>query len=174
MINKDGKAVAPTLETLPGGRRQRRLEVAARLRRDPRPNEPGDQSWPITAATFILIHKKPAGSPATAEALKFFDWAYTKGDKMAEELDYVPMPDNVVNAIDQEATGPGDIERHGRQAASAVELTLTGALDRRRPAFHNDPVTRLVLLAIAAPLEWLPNRQCAGDGMRCCREASRG
>ena len=62
-------------------------------------DEPGADSWPIAGATFILIHKQPQDAAAAAEALKFFSWAYTKGDKMAEDLDYVPMPDNVVTAI---------------------------------------------------------------------------
>ena len=42
---------------------------------------------------------QPANKPAAEEALKFFRWAFEKGDKMAEELDYVPMPDNVVAQI---------------------------------------------------------------------------
>jgi phosphate transport system substrate-binding protein len=62
-------------------------------------NEPGAGSWPVAGATFILMHKQPRDPAAAAEALKFFDWAYAKGDKMAEELDYVPMPDKVVGAI---------------------------------------------------------------------------
>jgi phosphate transport system substrate-binding protein len=62
-------------------------------------NQPGAESWPMTAATFILIPKQPPDPVATAEALKFFAWAFDKGDKMAEELDYVPMPRNVVNEI---------------------------------------------------------------------------
>jgi phosphate transport system substrate-binding protein len=53
----------------------------------------------MTSATFVLMHKQPTDPVAAAEALKFFNWAYGKGDKMAEELDYVPMPDNVVNAV---------------------------------------------------------------------------
>jgi len=62
-------------------------------------DQPGDQSWPITAATFILMQKAPTNKPAAAEALKFFGWAFEKGAKMAEELDYIPMPDPVVNLI---------------------------------------------------------------------------
>jgi phosphate transport system substrate-binding protein len=61
--------------------------------------QPGKDSWPITAATFILMYKqqdKPANGKAT---LKFFDWAYASGDKMASDLDYVPMPDSVVELI---------------------------------------------------------------------------
>ena len=64
-------------------------------------NQPGDTSWPMTAATWILVHKKPADPVAVGETLKFFAWAYTKGDKMAEELDYVAMPDKVVKDIEQ-------------------------------------------------------------------------
>jgi phosphate transport system substrate-binding protein len=54
--------------------------------------QPGNESWPITGATFILMHKaqdKPAQAAAT---LKFFEWAYKNGDKTADDLDYVPMP----------------------------------------------------------------------------------
>jgi phosphate transport system substrate-binding protein len=64
-------------------------------------NEPGDQSWPMTAATWILVQKVPPDAAATAEALKFFAWAYKHGDKMAEELDYVPMPDSVVAEVEK-------------------------------------------------------------------------
>ena len=53
----------------------------------------------MTSATFVLMHKRPTDPVAAAEALKFFNWAYAKGGKMAEELDYVPMPGNVVNAV---------------------------------------------------------------------------
>jgi phosphate transport system substrate-binding protein len=58
-------------------------------------DQPGANAWPISASTFILIKKKPADAAAAAEALKFFAWAYAKGDKSAEELDFVPMPDSV-------------------------------------------------------------------------------
>ena len=60
---------------------------------------PAPNSWPLAGATFILMHKTPQDVNASREALKFFDWAYAKGDKMAEELDYVPMPDKTVAAI---------------------------------------------------------------------------
>ena len=53
----------------------------------------------MTSATFVLVHKQPRDPVAAAEVLKFFNWAYAKGGKMAEELDYVPMPGNVVNAV---------------------------------------------------------------------------
>jgi phosphate transport system substrate-binding protein len=55
-------------------------------------NQPGDTAWPITAPTFILVPKVPAKPEQVAEVLKFFDWAFKNGDKMAGELDYVPLP----------------------------------------------------------------------------------
>jgi phosphate transport system substrate-binding protein len=64
-------------------------------------DQPGDASWPITGATFILMHKEPTDKAAAAEAIKFFKWSFEKGDKMAEELDYIPMPDSVVKLIEK-------------------------------------------------------------------------
>ncbi len=64
-------------------------------------NQPGQTSWPISGATFILMQKsqdKPVNAAAT---LKFFTWAYANGDKMADDLDYVPMPDAVIGAIEK-------------------------------------------------------------------------
>lgn len=58
-------------------------------------DQPGKESWPITGATFILMHKTQDKPQQAAAALKFFDWAYGNGDKMASELDYVPLPDSV-------------------------------------------------------------------------------
>ncbi len=63
--------------------------------------QPGKDSWPLTGATFILMHKaqdKPAQATAV---LKFFEWAYKNGDKTADELDYVPMPATVKTAIEK-------------------------------------------------------------------------
>ena len=61
--------------------------------------QPGDASWPIAGATFILMHKAPAKIEDAKSALKFFDWAYTKGGQMASDLDYVPMPEAVVQQV---------------------------------------------------------------------------
>ncbi|MGH8752108.1 MAG: phosphate ABC transporter substrate-binding protein PstS, partial [Burkholderiales bacterium] len=63
-------------------------------------DQPGKASWPITGASFILIYKQQADPAKGTQVLKFFDWAYKNGDKLAEELDYVPMPDNVVKLIE--------------------------------------------------------------------------
>jgi len=98
LMNKGGKAVAPTIESFSA--------AAAHANWEGTPgfgviitNAPGSASWPIAGATFILIHKQPSDPAAAGAALKFFSWAYTKGGKMAEELDYVPMPGNVVSAV---------------------------------------------------------------------------
>ncbi|MBP7566360.1 MAG: phosphate ABC transporter substrate-binding protein PstS [Burkholderiaceae bacterium] len=62
-------------------------------------NASGKTAWPISTATFILVYTKPDNPAKTAAALKFFDWAYTNGDKAASDLDYVPFPANVKTAI---------------------------------------------------------------------------
>jgi len=73
-------------------------------------DQPGSNAWPISGASFILMYKQQE-KPAVAHAvLKFFDWSYKNGDKMAEELDYVPIPNNVANMVEKtwsrEITGP--------------------------------------------------------------------
>ena len=95
MVNKDGKSVAPETKSFQA--------AAANADWKSVPgygviltSQPGAESWPITAASFILMHAVPQDAASSAEALKFFDWAYKNGAKMAEELDYIPMPDNVV------------------------------------------------------------------------------
>ena len=64
-------------------------------------NEPGKDSWPITGATFILMHKVQDKPAQTSASLKFFEWAYKNGDKTADDLDYVPMPANVKGIIEK-------------------------------------------------------------------------
>ena len=98
MVNKAGKSVQPTTATFQAA------AANADWTRAPGyyvilTDQPGDMSWPITASTFILMHKNPADKAASAEAIKFFKWSFENGGKMAEELDYIPMPDNVVKLI---------------------------------------------------------------------------
>ena len=62
-------------------------------------NQPGQDAWPITGATFILIHKLQDKPAQASTALKFFDWAYLQGDETAGSLDYVPMPSSVKDVI---------------------------------------------------------------------------
>src|SRR5262245_42084532 len=64
-------------------------------------DQPGAQSWPITGASFILMYRNVQDKQAAAEALKFFGWAYASGDAMAEQLDYVPLPDALVKQVEQ-------------------------------------------------------------------------
>ncbi|MBI1205608.1 MAG: phosphate ABC transporter substrate-binding protein PstS [Rhodopseudomonas sp.] len=99
MVNKAGKTVSPTSEAFQA--------AAANADWSSVPgfgvilaNQPGDKSWPMTAATWILVYKKPVDAKATGEALKFFAWAYKNGAKMAESLDYVPMPEKVVKDVE--------------------------------------------------------------------------
>ncbi|MCK6427956.1 MAG: phosphate ABC transporter substrate-binding protein PstS [Burkholderiaceae bacterium] len=58
-------------------------------------NQPGKDAWPITGATFIMMQLKQDKPQQAAASLRFFDWAFKNGDKMSEELDYVPLPDSV-------------------------------------------------------------------------------
>jgi len=62
-------------------------------------NAKGANSWPISTASFILMYKQPADKAAAAEALKFFDWSFANGKKMAADLDYVSLPDSLTTAI---------------------------------------------------------------------------
>ena len=62
-------------------------------------DQPGKESWPITGATFILMHKVQKDPKVAAQVLEFFKWAYANGDGMAQQLDYIPMPENVVKLI---------------------------------------------------------------------------
>lgn len=98
LVNKAGKPVQPTIASFQA--------AAANADWAKAPGyyviltgQTGDASWPITAATFILMHKQPADKAAAAEAIKFFTWAFEKGAKSAEELDYVPMPASVIELI---------------------------------------------------------------------------
>lgn len=62
-------------------------------------NEPGAQSWPVTAATFILVHAKQTDAARAHDVLAFFDWAFTKGGESAAQLDYVPLPEAVTTQV---------------------------------------------------------------------------
>ena len=98
MVNKEGKRVAPTVPAFQAAADSAKWDKAPGYY-EVLTNEPGAASWPLTAATFILMYKEPVDKAASAEALKFFDWAFKNGNKMAEELDYIPMPASVVTLI---------------------------------------------------------------------------
>jgi len=98
MINHDGKTVTPETKSFQA--------AAANADWNSVPgygviitDQSGADTWPITTATWILLYKQPADAAATGEALKFFAWAYDKGSKMAEELDYIPMPKSVAESV---------------------------------------------------------------------------
>jgi phosphate transport system substrate-binding protein len=104
LVNKDGKTVTPEANSFQA--------AAANVDWTGTPgfaviltDQPGAATWPIAGATFILMHKQPRDPAVAAEALKFFAWAYAQGDQMAEALDYVPLPNPVVAAVQKMWTG---------------------------------------------------------------------
>ncbi len=99
MKNKDGQFVKPNIATFQAAAAGADWENAPGFY-EIVTDEPGKKSWPITGASFILMHKVQADGAKAKEVLKFFDWAFKNGGKMAESLDYVPMPDKVVKIID--------------------------------------------------------------------------
>ncbi len=96
--NKAGEFVQPSKESF--------MSAAANAKWNEKPgmgvvltNEDGKDSWPVTAASFILMHKVADNVEATKGVFQFFDWAFSKGQDAASELDYVPLPAEVVNQI---------------------------------------------------------------------------
>jgi phosphate transport system substrate-binding protein len=106
--NKAGKFVSPTAENF--------AAAAAGAKWSSAPgfyllllDQPAADAWPITGATFILVHAKPESPEKSREVLKFFDWAYKNGDSAADRLDYVPLPNSVkalIRASWKKVTGP--------------------------------------------------------------------
>ncbi|MBV8548009.1 MAG: phosphate ABC transporter substrate-binding protein PstS [Alphaproteobacteria bacterium] len=98
MVNKAGKTVRPETATFEAA------VANADWAKAPGyylilTNQPGDKSWPITGASFILMHTKPVDAKASKEALDFFAWAYQNGNDAAKALDYVPLPASVVAQV---------------------------------------------------------------------------
>lgn len=96
--NKSGEFVQPSKESF--------MSAAANAKWNEKPgmgvvltNEDGKDSWPVTAASFILMHKVADNVEATKGVFQFFDWAFNKGQDAASELDYVPLPAEVVSQI---------------------------------------------------------------------------
>ena len=101
MRNKSGAFVMPTDETFKAaaaGADWAKTPGMAVILTD----QPGAQSWPVSGASFILMHKMQERPESGREVLKFFDWAFKNGQQMADDLDYVPMPDPVVKLIQAE------------------------------------------------------------------------
>jgi phosphate transport system substrate-binding protein len=111
MQNKAGKFVGPddaTFKSAAAGADWKSVPGMGVVLTD----QAGEQSWPITGASFILVHAKQEKPDTGREVLKFFDWSFKNGQKMAAELDYVPMPDAVVKEI--QATWKGVTDESGK------------------------------------------------------------
>jgi len=110
MINKAGKAVAPSAESFQAAASNADWAHASGyylILTD----QAGAKSWPITGASFILVYAAPPDAAATGEALKFFAWAYKSGAAMAAELDYVPLPASLTAQV--ESTWKAQIKSNG-------------------------------------------------------------
>jgi len=110
--NKDGKFLKPSLESFAAAAANadwKNAPYGFYLMID---NQPGDASWPIAGATFILVHKDQADPAKAAAMLKWFDWCYKHGGDMAKQLDYVPMPESVVKLVEE--SWAKDIKANGQ------------------------------------------------------------
>ena len=99
MQNREGEFVKPSIESFQSAAKYAEWDKAPGFY-EILTNEPGKATWPITGASFILMHKVQDNPANGAEVLKFFDWSYNNGSLMAKALDYVPMPDSVVKLIE--------------------------------------------------------------------------
>ena len=99
MVNRDGKTVQPDDKTFASAAANANWNAAPGFGVNLN-NQPGDQAWPMTSASFILMHKTAEKPARSLEALKFFQWALNKGQNLALELDYVPLPAAVVKQIE--------------------------------------------------------------------------
>ena len=97
--NREGEFVKPSIESFQSAAKYAEWDKAPSFY-EILTNEPGKATWPITGASFILMHKVQDNAANGAEVLKFFDWSYNNGSLMAKALDYVPMPDSVVKLIE--------------------------------------------------------------------------
>jgi len=99
LINREGKTVSPTMASFQAAAASADWEHADHFYMI-LTDQPGANTWPIENPTFILIPKNPPNVAAATEALKFFKWSFANGGKMAEELDYIPLPQSVVTKIE--------------------------------------------------------------------------
>jgi phosphate transport system substrate-binding protein len=96
--NRAGQMVAPTMEAF------QEASASADWQNAPGfymvlTDQPGEKSWPITGASFILMHREQADAAKARQVLKFFDWCLANGDAAARKLDYVPMPKSVAELV---------------------------------------------------------------------------
>lgn len=109
--NKAGKYVEPSIDTFQAA------AASADWKNAPGfyvvlTDQPGEKSWPITGASYIMIHKGQKDKARGKAMLEFFDWSYKHGSKMATELDYVPMPQNVIDLV--ESTWTKDVKSNNQ------------------------------------------------------------
>jgi phosphate transport system substrate-binding protein len=97
--NAAGKFVAPSSASFQAAAANAEWEKAPGFRLV-LTGQPGEASWPITGASFILLHKQPENPERTKAALDFFAWSYKNGGPLAEQLDYVPMPEKVAGLVE--------------------------------------------------------------------------
>ncbi|MCE7914589.1 MAG: phosphate ABC transporter substrate-binding protein PstS [Nitrosomonas sp. PRO4] len=96
--NHDGAYVIPAEDSIKAAAENTQWDAASGFY-EILTHKPGPDSWPITGATFVLMQKSQDNPLHAQEVLKFFEWAYKRGGNMALELDYIPLPDNVVKLI---------------------------------------------------------------------------
>ncbi|MBH2932278.1 phosphate ABC transporter substrate-binding protein PstS [Serratia marcescens] len=96
LVSADGKPVSPTEESFSNAAKG--ADWSKTFAQD-LTDQKGDNVWPITSTTFILVHKEQKNPVQGAEVLKFFDWAYKTGAKQANELDYATLPAEVVEQV---------------------------------------------------------------------------
>jgi phosphate transport system substrate-binding protein len=99
MLNRAGKLVQPDDDTFAAAAANADFSKAPGFGISLN-NQPGDKAWPITSASYILMHKTADKPTQSAEALKFFRWALNNGQKLALDLDYVPLPAALVKQIE--------------------------------------------------------------------------
>ena len=97
--NSAGQFVAPTIESFQSAAAHADWKHAAGFYMV-LVDQPGAESWPITGASFILMHKEQQDAQLAKAMLEFFDWCYQQGTDIAEELHYVPIPENVVGQVE--------------------------------------------------------------------------
>ena len=101
MVNKAGKTLEPSIDTFKAAAASADwVGASSQAFNMVLVDQPGANAWPITGATWAIFYKNPSDKAASASALKFFKWAYEHGAPAATSLDYVPLPDNAVKAIE--------------------------------------------------------------------------
>ncbi len=117
MVNRDGNIVQPDEKTFAAAAANADWNAAPGFGVNLN-NQPGENAWPMTSATYILMHKAAANPERSAEVLKFFGWALNKGQALAQELDYVALPPAVVELVEaswqqiRDASGQPVLQSH--------------------------------------------------------------